>query len=236
MWQAPTLTMNPTVPGRVVEEALERDQALAASEWQAEFRSDLESYVSREAVEACVEPGVRERPPVPGLRYSAFCDPSGGRNDSMTLAIAHREGGVVVLDAVRERAPPFSPADVVEEFELLLRSYGVRELVSDRYGGEWVTSAFRARRIRCEPSPKAKSDLYRDLLPLINSRSVDLLDLPKLVGQVCSLERRVGRGGRDSIDHPPMAHDDVANAAAGVLALGFVRSRGGIQSGPLLGV
>jgi hypothetical protein len=32
------------------------------------------------------------------------------------------------------------------------------------------------------------------------------------------LERRTARAGRDSIDHAPGAHDDVANAAAGVVA------------------
>jgi hypothetical protein len=33
------------------------------------------------------------------------------------------------------------------------------------------------------------------------------------------LERRTARSGKDSIDHPPGAHDDVANAVAGVLVL-----------------
>jgi hypothetical protein len=33
------------------------------------------------------------------------------------------------------------------------------------------------------------------------------------------LERRTSRGGKDSVDHPPGSHDDVANAAAGALVL-----------------
>ena len=33
------------------------------------------------------------------------------------------------------------------------------------------------------------------------------------------LERRTARGGRDSIDHGPGAHDDIANAVAGALVL-----------------
>jgi hypothetical protein len=33
------------------------------------------------------------------------------------------------------------------------------------------------------------------------------------------LERRTARGGRDSIDHAPGAHDDLANAVAGALTL-----------------
>jgi hypothetical protein len=39
-----------------------------------------------------------------------------------------------------------------------------------------------------------------------------------MIGQLCSLERRTARGGRDSVDHPPGQHDDLANACAGVAA------------------
>jgi hypothetical protein len=38
-----------------------------------------------------------------------------------------------------------------------------------------------------------------------------------ITAQLIGLERRTARGGRDSIDHPPGGHDDVANAAAGAL-------------------
>ena len=57
--------------------------------------------------------------------------------------------------------------------------------------------------------------LYRDLLPLVNAGRLELLDLPRLQTQLLGLERRTARGGRDSIDHAPGAHDDVANAVAG---------------------
>jgi hypothetical protein len=60
---------------------------------------------------------------------------------------------------------------------------------------------------------------YREILPLLNGHRARLLDHPRLVTQLCSLERRTARGGRDSIDHPPMQHDDVANAAAGALLM-----------------
>jgi hypothetical protein len=66
-------------------------------------------------------------------------------------------------------------------------------------------------------SQRSKSEQYRDCLPLINSRQLELLDLPRAVAQLCSLERRTARGGRDSIDHAPGAHDDIANAIAGLV-------------------
>ncbi len=51
----------------------------------------------------------------------------------------------------------------------------------------------------------------------MNSARIELLDNPRLIAQLCSLERRTSRGGKDSIDHGPGGHDDVINAAAGAL-------------------
>jgi hypothetical protein len=70
-----------------------------------------------------------------------------------------------------------------------------------------------------ETADRDRSGLYLELLPLINSCRVSLLDNPRLVSQLTSLERRTSRGGRDSIDHAPGSHDDMSNSVAGVLAL-----------------
>src|SRR5689334_10163551 len=72
-----------------------------------------------------------------------------------------------------------------------------------------------------EPAEKPKSELYRDLLPLINSGAVEILDNERLIAQLVSLERRTARGGKESIDHAPGAHDDVANAVAGALVTAY---------------
>jgi hypothetical protein len=216
VWRSETRRMNPTVPQKTVDEAMERDLTSAAAEWLAEFRTDIESFISRDVLQACVDVGVVERPPVSGLRYWAFVDPSGGSADSMTLAIAHREDEAIILDAVRDRRPPFSPENVVDEFASLLTAYRVTSITGDRYAGEWPRERFREHGIGYEPSAQPKSDLYRDCLPLINSRRMALLDVPRLLCQLASLERRTARGGRDSIDHAPGAHDDLANAVAGV--------------------
>jgi hypothetical protein len=71
---------------------------------------------------------------------------------------------------------------------------------------------------------KSKSDLYRDLLPLINSRRLDLVDDPRLLTELAALERRTACGGRDSIDHAAGGHDDLANAVAGVSALASAKA------------
>lgn len=64
-----------------------------------------------------------------------------------------------------------------------------------------------------------KSTIYINFLPLINSGKVRLLGNKRLVNQLIGLERRTSRAGRDSIDHAPGGHDDIANAAAGALLL-----------------
>jgi hypothetical protein len=222
VWQASTQVMNPTVPESFLAAAYERDPISAAAEFGAEWRSDIGAFVTREVVEACIETGCFERPRgSSGWRsHVAFLDAAGGSgSDSMTMAIAHLEGSVAVLDAVRERKPPFSPDDVVEEFSSLMKSYGVFRAESDKYGGDWIGEAFRKRNITVSPSAKPKGDIYREMLPLLNAGRCSLLDMPRLVKQLCDLERRVARSGKDSIDHPPGAHDDVANAAAGALVM-----------------
>ena len=152
------------------------------------------------------------------MSYAAFVDPSGGSADSMTLAVGHRQDEVAIIDATRERKPPFSPEDVVAEFAALLKSYRISKVTGDRYGGEWPRERFREHGITYEPAAKPKSDLYRDMLPAINSRQLELLDDARLVAQIVGLERRTARGGRDSIDHAPGGHDDLCNAVAGVVA------------------
>ena len=218
VWQAPTATMNPTIDKRVIDEAYERDPANAEAEFGAIFRSDIAAFVDREVVEAAVTLGCYEIPPMPGTIYSAFVDPSGGSLDSFGLAIAHRtDEGHGVLDCIREIRPPFNPTSAVSELAQCLKSYGIDRIVGDRYGGSWPSEAFREHGIDYEPSERPKSDLYREALPLLNSRRVELLDHPRMIGQLCALERRTARGGRDSIDHPPGLHDDLANVCAGAI-------------------
>ena len=80
---------------------MDRDPAAASAEYMAQFRTDVEGFPTREAVEASVELNVRERPFEGKHNYIAFVDPSGGSSDAMTLAIAHKEGETEVLDLIR---------------------------------------------------------------------------------------------------------------------------------------
>ena len=83
-----TRDFNPDLPQSIVDRALERDHAAASAEYLAEFRTDVEGFVTREAVDACVTLGIRERLPERTYTYTAFVDPSGGSADAFTLALS----------------------------------------------------------------------------------------------------------------------------------------------------
>jgi hypothetical protein len=218
--QGASRDFNPTLSEGVVQRALERDHAAGSAEYLAQFRVDIESFIAREVVETAVVPGRYELPPNNGANYVAFCDPSGGSNDSFTLAIAHGDtDGRGILDVIREQRPPFSPDAVVQEFAALLKRYGIMKVQGDRYGGDWPAERFRAHGMTYVQSERPKSQIYGELLPLLNSGRVELLNHARLVAQLCDLERRTSRGGKDSIDHTPGGHDDLANAVAGALLL-----------------
>jgi len=219
-WKAASRIMNPSLPESVVTEALEQDEAAARAEYLAEFRSDVELLVAPATVEACTISGRIELPSAKELRYVAFVDPSGGSADAFTLAIAHRRAdGKAVLDVLRERKPPFSPEEVTGEFARTLKDYGISTVTGDAYAGEWPRERFRKHGIEYKISERSRSEIYLAFLPLLNAKQVELLDLRKLHNELCGLERKTARSGRDSIDHAPGSHDDAANSVAGAMVL-----------------
>lgn len=219
VWRAATETMNPSIDPRVIADAYQRDPLAAAAEYGAEFRSDVSTFLNNDWLDRAVLDGMYEAPPRSDCRYFAFADPSGGGSDAFTLAIAHLEGdGLLHLDCLRSRRPPFDPAHVVADFADVLKRYGLHVVHGDRYAGEWVPSAFRKAGISYEHSERTRSEIYLESEPLFAQGLVRLVDNRTLLTELRQLERRTGRG-RDIVDHPPRGHDDHANAACGALVL-----------------
>jgi hypothetical protein len=217
VWKAATRVMNPTYPEKTIERAYKRDPVAADTEFGANFRRDVVALFSPQAIDACTS-AETQRTPRAGVTYRAFVDPAGGSGkDEMTLALAHSEDGREVLDFVTFVKPPFEPKEVVKEFCEVLRSYRVRAVTGDRYAGEWPRERFREHGIDYLIADKTKSEIYKALLPLVNDKRADLLNDPKMLAQLGTLERKVGRSGRDTIDHSPGGHDDLVNSAAGAL-------------------
>jgi hypothetical protein len=213
----PSRQFNPLLPQSIIDAALARDPEAAAAEWLSEWRSDLSDFLDAALIAAAVDPGITVRPYASRNGYVAFADPSGGRGDSFTAAVAHREHDNVVLDALYERRPPFNPTEVVAEIAEFIRGYNLSSITGDRYAANWVTEAFTKEGVRYTAAERDRSAIYLDTVPLFTSGRVRLLDHQHLIHQFAELERRTSPLGRDRIDHGPNGHDDLCNSAAGAL-------------------
>lgn len=214
--QAPSLSMNPSLDPRIVEQARRDDPSSARAEYDAQFRTDIETFVSDDVVERCTRSSPLELGFQRNTAYVGFVDPSGGSADAFTLSIAHMEKGKVIIDLVHAIKPPFSPEQATGELCDILHNYRVVCVHGDAYAGEWPREQFRKNKIDYIRIKKPKSELYKNLLPLLNSENIELPPSEQLTRELLNLERRTSRGGRDTIDHPVGFHDDLINAVAGV--------------------
>lgn len=229
IWNCPSRTMNPTLSQVIIDRAMQDDPESAAAEYFGKFRTELVAFLSREVIEQYVIKGRTELAPQFPCRYSCFVDLSGGRSDDAALAIAHKQDGKIIIDLLKRWRPPFSPDAVVGDMVAVCSRYHISRVIGDNYSAEFTKSAFETRGIKYARATtnawaqgaiakitKSKSQLYLEFLPRLCSGEVELLDSEILVNQLAGLERRTRSGGRDSVDHGPSQHDDVANVCAGV--------------------
>jgi hypothetical protein len=208
--------MNSSYGESRIEKMLKKNQAVR-SDFLAEFRVDIESYLSREDIELVMK---KEQTweTTSTNRYQGFVDLSGGRNDSAALAIGHVENDKCVLDLCTERIPPFSPAEIVREFCEILKKFRISKVQGDRYAGEWPVDSFRKQgEIVYEPAAMPKNDYFLEFSPLVRMGQVVLIKNEKLLQQLSALERHTGKSGRDEIVKVAGFHDDLSNAVAGCL-------------------
>ena len=221
VWNAPSRTMNPSLPQRIVDKAMADDEAVARAEWLAEFRSDLLGFLSRELIEQAKGTGTRK--PERGVSYECFVDVAGGTGqDSYAMAIAHiEEDGTVVCDLAVERRPPFSADQVTEEFADIAKAYGCTEVTGDYFGGGWPTERWAANGVTYNRSKRTSSEVFIDSLVLFTSGRASIPsgeENKRLHSQLASLERRTHRGGKDAVAHPRgNFHDDLGVTCCGAL-------------------
>jgi len=223
VWRAPTKAMNPVYDMHRVG----RMEALGlagggVTEYEAFFREDIELFLPEAVLDAIIDIGVFIRPHKQGVRYFGFVDPSGGTGeDSMTLAIAHREEQTVILDFVAEKEPPYDVKEVTKKFSKCFKSYNIGKIRGDKYAGDWPAAEFRTNGIHYEKCSNPKSKLYQEFGGIARLGQVRLLDNPttekKTKLQFMALIRQT-TGIEERIDHPRDAHDDIANVIAGVTA------------------
>jgi hypothetical protein len=220
VWRASTLAMYPRADRKYLDQQFQRDPVAFRAEYEAEFRTDLEAYISIEFLEAVTVKGQRSLPYEPDTPHYAFMDPAGGGGgDSMTLAVARREGNKSVICRIAEWRPPFDAVEAGKEAAAILREYRLTRVHGDRFSGGTWRSIVNANGISYVFEARTKSDLFHDFLPLLTGRRVVLLDHPRTNNQFLLLERTTSRLGKDTISHPSKAWDDLANAVAGAALL-----------------
>jgi hypothetical protein len=221
--QGTSTAFNPTLKQRMIDRAIADDPEGAEAEWNAQFRTDIASFLDDELVTSAIRSGPRELPPRYGHTYHAFVDPSGGRSDSYTMTIGHREGERFIADVVIGQPPKFNPAEVTERFAQIVRAYRCTRVTGDNYSGEWVKEAWAGNGISYERSDLPASQLYQEAVPLFTREEISIPDHPQLLRELRLLERRTSRAGKDCITHPPGGHDDFANSLAGCARIATVR-------------
>ena len=77
------------------------------------------------------------------------------------------------------------------------RATASSQISGDRFANVWPVEVFAKVGITYEQNAEPKSTLYTNMLPLLNSCRVELLDEPGSIVQLCGLERRTARGGRN---------------------------------------
>jgi hypothetical protein len=225
IWHAPTLAMHPSIvddPGAVSQMSEERadDPAKAAAEYDAVFRDDVANFLDRDKLEALVVRGLSVREPMPGVDYVAFVDAAAGGADSYAAAVGHLgDDGGIHIDCLLEHPAGSSPDAATAAIVEALRTYRVVAVTGDNFAKLWTQDAFTTRGVAYDRCPAPRSDVYLEAAASYANGRVRLLDHPRSINQLAGLERRVHRGGRDSVGHAPGQHDDLANVICGIVYL-----------------
>ena len=102
---ATTRDLHPTIDQAEIDLALERDPVANRAEYLSEWRNDVEGFIGRGIVEACVG-DLYELPPQPNIMYRCFIDEASGvpEGDSFAAAVTHKvgfsEATRIVVDAI----------------------------------------------------------------------------------------------------------------------------------------
>lgn len=218
-----TRDFNPSVPEDFIAAEVERDPAGASAEYLTIPRSDVEGFIDGPLIDTATRTDPRELPYLAShtgggpISYYVGIDVSGGRGDAAACAVslvrADRPKDVIIA-ACRRWPAPHDPKVVAAEVAAFLKTYGLALGIADQYGAELSRSIYSDAGVTLSASPVTRSEAYLHMLPLLTTGRIEIPDEPVLRRELLGLERRTTRSGKDSVDHGPHGHDDLANAVA----------------------
>lgn len=206
--------LNPKISQRHIDNAMRRDPEAAQAEYYSEFREPTEAYLNSDAIDKCVDPGLRRHEKGDStISYMMSIDPALMR-DNYSFGIAHKEaGGLIIIDYIHRLTAPVNATGA----EDLLRS------LYDRFkpGGILCDNASTVQRLKPEGLPmvytpftrQQKLRIYGALKEAINLGLIALPNDADLLAELKALQIRNGvdiaapKAGR-------ITHDDMADVVA----------------------
>jgi hypothetical protein len=221
VWQLPSAIMNPTIQGRILDEARKRDESKFHREFLAQFTTDIAGWIATDVLEACVVRNRTELPRVENGTYVAAVDPAFQHSD-FALAVLHQKAdGPIVVDRVERwegtKKEPLGYEWVCGEIARIVKEYGIREVWGDQYCAAVIKQYFDKLGIRYHEytfGTHTRADLFGNLRHLLVQRKIELLDEPILLRELRALEESSTPNGNIDIRPSRSQKDDVAVAVA----------------------
>jgi hypothetical protein len=221
VFQGDIYTFRPDYSEKKLEKARRRDPVAFEQEFLARFRQDLSGMYDPVQIDQAVNPDrPLELPFRAGATRAAYVDVAGGGGrDHYAVCLGRLENEKIIVEVVRSRAPKFNPEAVTEDYAALLKSYGVTEVVGDKFSGDWASTAWEKFGVRYVRAEKTKSELYLEAESAFNTGRVEIPNRETLITQLKSLVRKARVGGKDSVDTDGGIPEDEANVVCGLVHL-----------------
>jgi hypothetical protein len=231
VWQLTTFEMNPSIKPEKVERERRRDEDRYRREYLAEFTESVNSWISPEYINQCIVRGRLELPPQKEINYVAALD-AATRGADFAIAIVHKTvGDSVVVDCVRTwtgtKNTPLSIEAVLFQIRDLLQTYNTNQVTGDQYYSDAICQQLLKLQIvyqRFDFTVQSRSGLFTNLKYYLGERKLELLDDPKLLGQLRSLRQEQRPGGHVDV-RPSSGNDDSAVALALALNKAIIQEK-----------
>ena len=224
--RAATWQLNPSIALEQTRK-LEPDERRWRREYAAQFIDAESAFIDRDSIRACVDVGVRERPPQAGVHYCAALDASSGVNE-FVVAIAHAEVRSrpnappmhrVVIDTIRGFRGKLDYDAVADSISALLRAYRVSKVVGDNREASGLTALLKARGIALDVAsmaPTQQTIRFEALAARLRTDGIRLLDDEQTVTQLAELRIEQLPSGQQRYGAPRRkgAADDRADVIA----------------------
>lgn len=189
---------NPTITTIFLTEKRAKDPDAFDREIGAKFSKAIAGFLNPALVKRAIDSGVTLRPKELAPYYVAAMDPA-FKNDAFPLCIGHLESpGTFVQDfLITWRGTynePLNPGDIMPLVGDILKSYGIKNVMSDQHHLESLQTLAQQSGFLVEPfylTSKSKNDMWRDFVTLLGQNKIRLVDSPVLYNELISLERTI---------------------------------------------